>query len=66
MTDFTFLYLADSQLGCYATFSGMNDADIADFAERNMNVKIAPKTEGWEWDAARYRDAVAVANDHQC
>ncbi len=63
MTDFTFLYLADTQLGCYATFSGMTDADIADFAERNMRVRAVPKVEGWEWDAARYRDAVSVAND---
>ena len=63
MTDFTFLYLADSQLGCYATFSGMTDAEIGDFAERGMNVRKVPQTDGWEWDAVRYRDAVAVANE---
>jgi len=58
---FRFLFMADCQLGCYASFSGMNEADIARFAARNMRVRMAPRTEGYEWDAERYRRAVAAA-----
>src|SRR5919202_1876194 len=50
--------MADCQLGCYATFSGMGEAEIADFATRGMRVARVPKTEGFEWDATRYRTAV--------
>ena len=54
--------MADCQLGAYATFSGMNEADIADFAERDMRVEIVPRVEGFEWDATRYAEAIAAAN----
>jgi len=59
---FRFLFLADSQLGAYATFSGADEAGVAAFAERDMHVTAMPRVEGFEWDAARYRQAVAMAN----
>lgn len=60
---FRFLFLADCQLGAYATFSGMSEADIVRFAERDMQVAMVPRVEGYEWDAVRYEAAIATAND---
>lgn len=62
MQSFTFLFLADCQLGCYATFSGSTPADVERFARRGMKVAMVPEVEGFEWDAARYREAIAAAN----
>lgn len=59
---FEFVFMADCQLGAYATFSGMTEADIAGFAERDMRVEIVPRVEGFAWDADRYRVAIAAAN----
>jgi serine/threonine-protein phosphatase CPPED1 len=58
MATFRFVFMADCQLGCYATFSGMTEADVADFARRGMRVRVAPKTEGFDWDACRYERAI--------
>lgn len=62
MTSFRFMFMADCQLGAYATFSGMNEDDIAGFDARGMNVEIVPRVEGFEWDAGRYRLAIDMAN----
>jgi 3',5'-cyclic AMP phosphodiesterase CpdA len=61
MTSFRFVFMADCQLGCYATFSGMDESDIARFAARGMRVRMAPSTQGYAWDAERYRRAVDAA-----
>jgi 3',5'-cyclic AMP phosphodiesterase CpdA len=63
MAPFRFLFLADPQLGCYATFSGMSDDEIAGFAARGLRVRPVPAVEGWAWDADRYADAVRMANE---
>jgi 3',5'-cyclic AMP phosphodiesterase CpdA len=62
VTSFRFIFMADCQLGAYATFSGMNEGDIADFDSRGMQVEIVPKVEGFAWDAERYRSAIDMAN----
>lgn len=62
---FRFVFMADCQLGCYASFSGMNDTDVAAFAARDMRVRPAPKATGFEWDARRYEQAVAAAVELQ-
>ena len=62
MSAFRFLFLADCQLGAYATFSGMTEDDIVRFAERDMRVEIVPFVEGPEWDAARYQAPIATAS----
>ncbi len=36
--------------------------DIERFDERDMRVEIVPRVEGFEWDAARYAEAIDVAN----
>lgn len=60
---FRFVFLADTQLGCYATFSGFDEARIAAYAEIGMKVAPAPPVRGLEWDARQYRKAVAVVNE---
>jgi len=58
-----FAFLADMQLGTYASFSGMTEADVARYAaEKGMLVRAAPLTEGFEWDARRYAEAVEAVN----
>lgn len=60
---FRFLFLADMQLGAYATFSGMSAEDVDRYAsELGMRVGMVPRVEGWEWDARRYRAAVEAVN----
>ena len=59
---FSFVFLADTQLGCYATFSGLGPEQIAAYADRGMIVRGAPHTVGFEWDAGQYRKAVAAIN----
>ena len=62
MNSVRFVFMADCQLGCYATFSGMTPAQVADYARRDMRVEVAPPATGWAWDAERLRSAVAIAN----
>lgn len=62
MSGFEFVFLADCQLGAYATFSGMSDDDIAGFAARDMRVGKVPRVDGFTWDADRYREAVEAVN----
>jgi 3',5'-cyclic AMP phosphodiesterase CpdA len=59
---FEFVFMTDCQLGAYATFSGMDEHDVVRFQERDMKVGVAPVAEGFEWDAARYRAAIAAVN----
>lgn len=63
MQPFRFLFMADCQLGCYATFSGMTSHDVSGFASRDMTVRAVPRVEGFTWDAERYEIAVAMANE---
>ena len=62
MSDFEFIFMADCQLGAYATFSGMTDDDVIAYAAKDMRVEAAPFVRGFEWDAARYREAIRAAN----
>ena len=59
---FRFLFLTDSQLGAYATFSGLTEADAAGYLARGMKVPVIPKVEGHKWDASRYRSAIELSN----
>jgi 3',5'-cyclic AMP phosphodiesterase CpdA len=61
MAAFRFVFMADCQLGCYATFSGMGPADVARFAARGMRVEPVPAVEGFAWDAERYARAIQAA-----
>jgi 3',5'-cyclic AMP phosphodiesterase CpdA len=59
---FEFVFMADCQLGAYATFSGLTRADIDRLAERDMRVAMVPRVDGFDWDANRYREAISKAN----
>jgi predicted phosphodiesterase len=56
------LFLADSQIGCMATFSGIDDAAVERFEQRKMCVRKFPSTDSIDWDTDRYREAIQVAN----
>jgi 3',5'-cyclic AMP phosphodiesterase CpdA len=57
-----FVFMADCQLGAYASFSGLTEAAAKGYAERGMTVRAAPAVEGFAWDAERYRRAIAATN----
>jgi 3',5'-cyclic AMP phosphodiesterase CpdA len=60
---FRFAFLADMQLGAYASFSGLTESDVERYAvELGMKVRAVPATTGFEWDSARYSEAVAAVN----
>jgi 3',5'-cyclic AMP phosphodiesterase CpdA len=59
---FEFVFMADCQLGAYATFSGMTEEEVAHYADRDMRVEVVPRVEGFAWDADRYREAISAAN----
>lgn len=59
---FQYVFLADTQLGCYATFSGLDADRIASYAQMGMRVEPVRPVEGLEWDATRYRRAVTMIN----
>ena len=56
------MFLADCQLGAYASFSGLTDQDVVEYAAGDLRVKAAPKTDSIEWDATRYEAAIRIAN----
>jgi 3',5'-cyclic AMP phosphodiesterase CpdA len=64
-TRFGFVFLADTQLGCYATFSGFDQAQVEEYAAMGMIVEPVPRVEGFEWDARQYRRAVELINHHR-
>lgn len=57
-----FIFLADCQLGAYAAFSGLTEQEVHELGTRDLEVRAVPKVEGFEWDAARFKAAVDVAN----
>jgi serine/threonine-protein phosphatase CPPED1 len=62
VSGFRFVFMADCQLGCYATFSGMTPTEVEWFAARDMRVEAVHRVEGWEWDAQQLHATVAAAN----
>ncbi|MDJ0499045.1 MAG: metallophosphoesterase [Acidimicrobiia bacterium] len=55
--------MADCQLGAFASFSGMGADDVVRYAAQGMRVHEGPLVEGFEWDADRYAEAIAAANN---
>jgi 3',5'-cyclic AMP phosphodiesterase CpdA len=54
--------MADCQLGAYASFSGLTDDEVADYAAKDIAVRAVPATTGFAWDAEQLRRAVAATN----
>ena len=50
------------QLGAYASVSGLDQAALEQLAARDIHVDAVPEVVGFEWDADRYRQAIAMAN----
>ena len=57
------LFIADPQIGCMATFSGVDDAAIERFRRRGMLVRHFEQTDSIDWDVARYADVIERANE---
>ncbi len=57
---YSFVFMADCQLGCYATFSGFDDATVARYVGLGMTVRKVPRTTGFEWDVARLEEAATL------
>lgn len=57
-----FVFLADPQLGCRATFSGLTDAAVAALRQRDIHVPALPPTDGHEWEVLQLKKAVAAVN----
>ena len=53
-----FVFMADCQLGAYASFSGATEEDVAVYAESGMTIRVTPPTEGIAWDVRQYRRAI--------
>jgi 3',5'-cyclic AMP phosphodiesterase CpdA len=62
VSDFEFIFMADCQLGAFASFSGLSADDVVRYAAQGMRVAESPRIEGFEWDADRYAEAIAAAN----
>ena len=58
-----FIFMADCQLGAFASFSGMDADDVVRYAAVGMRVEEGPLIEGFQWDAERYAEAIAAANE---
>ena len=57
-----FLFLADMQIGAYASFSGLTEEDVVRYAADGLKVRAAPKTDSLEWDRRRLAAAIDAAN----
>ena len=62
MASFQFIFLADCQLGTYASFRGLTEQDVIEYAARGLRVDAVPKTQSFEWDAERFEVAILTAN----
>ena len=59
MEPLPFVFMADCQLGCYATFSGMSEHDVGRLADRDMQVEITSTVNGFAWDT-RHDDVAST------
>jgi len=59
---FSFVQLADPQLGCHAHLSGKTEEEVVRYRERGLNVVAVPKFHGFEIDSRLFRRAISEAN----
>jgi len=59
---YRFAFLADMQLGAYASFSGLSEEAARSAVEAGLKIEPMPEVEGIEWDADRYAEAARLVN----
>ena len=57
---YRFVFMADCQLGCYATFSGFDDDAVEHYRQIGMTVRKVPRTTGFAWDTERLHEAIEL------
>lgn len=57
-----FAFLADCQLGCRATFSGLDQNAIDSLSHRDIHVEPFPAEDGHEWDTDQLEKAIELVN----
>jgi 3',5'-cyclic AMP phosphodiesterase CpdA len=62
MSNFSFIQLADTQFGLFASSSGKTDEEIAEFAERGLILRKTEKFEGFAPETALFTRAIEQAN----
>ncbi len=62
MSSFRFLQLADTQFGMFASMSGKSPEEAAGMLSRGLNVRPAPKMEGFAPETELFEETVAIAN----
>ncbi len=60
---FSFLFLADCQLGFRAMISQSTQKHLDWHAQMGSKITPVPPTEGFEWEAKRYRRVIEIANN---
>ncbi len=60
-----FVFLADPQLGCRATFSGLDGRAVESLRRRDIHIKPFPPVDGHAWDRNQLESAVKAVNDVQ-
>jgi len=59
---FHFIQLADPQFGMFSSLSGKTDEELAEFHRVGLNVRPAPKIEGFEQETKLFTEAISEAN----
>jgi len=62
MTEFTFVHMADPQFGLFAASSGKTPDEIADFRERGIMLRPAPKTDSLDAEIELFTNAITATN----
>ena len=63
MTEFSFVHMADPQIGLFAASSGLTPEEIARFLKRGIKIRPAPKTDSLDAERDLFTAAIDATND---
>ena len=63
MSEFTFVQMADPQIGLFAASSGKSPSEIAAFANRGLMIRPAPFTDSLDQEAELFAAAISATNE---